>query len=201
MSLIRNEKKAIRQILLQKRANLSQQARIQASKNAAKLLSQSDYFQTAQHIACYMALPNEFDCQRIIETIWQANKKCYLPVISQTKELVFIHYKRNDALILNQYHIPEPVKNKPFLAKDLDLVIIPLVGFDRLGNRIGMGAGFYDRTFAFLKTQSHQSCRLIGLGYTFQEVNELPIEEWDIPLDGILTEHKLLFFKRDFGSF
>ena len=69
---------------------------------------------------------------------------------------------------------------------------MPLVGFDRLGNRLGMGGGFYDRTFAFTAKNSSPSPKLIGLAYSFQELQAIKPQPWDIPVSGIVTEKEYL---------
>ncbi len=80
-------------------------------------------------------------------------------------------------------------------AQELDLVFLPLVAFDRVGHRVGMGGGYYDRTFAFVQ-QMHHKPILIGLAYEMQQVDGLPFCTWDIPLDGVLTEKQLRLFQK-----
>lgn len=136
----------------------------------------------------------EFATDPLIETIWQAQKNCYLPVLAEEeKTLHFVLYEKSDNLIPNRYHIPEPAGKNFFPPTQLDCVFLPLTAFDRQGNRIGSGAGYYDRTFEFLKKTRIKPI-LIGLGYASQQVAELPQDAWDLSLDGILTEKELLFF-------
>jgi 5-formyltetrahydrofolate cyclo-ligase len=74
-------------------------------------------------------------------------------------------------------------------SRVLDVILMPLVAFDGQGNRLGMGAGYYDRTLAFLRHRRHwRKPRIIGLAYEFQRMPALPAEPWDVPLDGIITE-------------
>ncbi|MDR3478154.1 MAG: 5-formyltetrahydrofolate cyclo-ligase [Gammaproteobacteria bacterium] len=185
----------LRKQLREKRGQLDMAARRLASRQAAKLLAASALFQASSHIACYVACRDEFNTLPIIQLIWQSGKKCYLPVISKDheKQLDFFAYAENDSFILNQYGIPEPdtAKKIQFPGDQLDLVLVPLIGFDLRCHRLGTGGGYYDRSFAFLLTQPKpETPCLVGLGYEFQEINEVPVDSWDVPLDGVLTERK-----------
>lgn len=157
------------------------------AEHAADLLAASTLFQASQHIACYIASPEEFDCHPLIEMIWKKQKNCYLPILLQENELGFSHYLPQDPLAPNRYKILEPSHPQIFPKEELDLVLLPLVGFDFKGNRLGMGAGYYDKTFAFHKDKPF----LLGLGYEIQKIEEITADPWDIPLDGVLTESKL----------
>src|SRR3990167_4561071 len=111
--------------------------------------------------------------QKIIILPEFQQKQCYLPVLSspQKDHLEFYTYHSNDPLIKNQFAIGEPdIKKQHYLAtQDLDCAFLPLVGFDTKGNRLGRGAGYYDRTFAFLLNSIQKKPILIGLAYEFQK--------------------------------
>lgn len=109
-------------------------------------------------------------------------------------------YDEGDALEPGCYGIPEPVRGGSFPVEKLDMILLPLVGFDGEGRRLGMGAGYYDQTLAFVNKDSLQRPQLIGTGFAAQEVDRLPEDPWDIRLDGILTEEGLRFFTRQDGS-
>lgn len=94
----------------------------------------------------------------------------------------------------NRFGILEPAAiGAPMPAKQFDVVLVPLVAFDRAGNRLGMGAGFYDRAMAF-RLNNPKTLRplLVGLAHHFQEVNSLNAQAWDVPLDVILTDRELI---------
>jgi len=171
--------------------------RIQAGLAAAKLLLHSP-FQKQQHIACYAALPSEFDCQPIIEALWQTEKHCYLPLIEPrgNKELHFGLYRSGDKLRRNHYQVLEPEDPKEIrTAQQLDLVLLPLLAFDQAGYRLGTGGGYYDHTFSFLLQQQRPSKPLLfGLAYEIQTVDQLPHESFDVPLDGVITEKEVREF-------
>jgi 5-formyltetrahydrofolate cyclo-ligase len=104
-----------------------------------------------------------------------------------------LRYRSDARLLDNRYGIPEPsIQEQQLPAWAMQVVLMPLVGFDRTGNRLGMGGGFYDRTFAFKRNRIHARPLLIGLAHSVQEVAALPTESWDMPLDLIATEKELL---------
>ena len=99
----------------------------------------------------------------------------------------FFKWSFNDPLEINKYGIPEPVSKK---IKFPDIFLVPLVAFDNRLNRIGYGGGFYDRYLE--KIQKNKKIVTIGLAYSFQEIKRIPADKYDIKLDYILTEKKLL---------
>lgn len=149
-------------------------------------------FKESREIACYYPYSDEIDSRPLIEEIWRANKNCYLPVLAEgdAKTLHFARYQPNDLLHLNRYQIYEPEDKENLSPEKFDLVILPLVGFDPEGHRLGTGGGYYDRTFSFLIGKQLKKPILIGLAYELQLVEQFPHDAWDVPLNGILTEKK-----------
>jgi len=139
---------------------------------------------------------DEFDASPIIETIWQAKKHCYLPILSENDKnpLIFSRYNSGDRLHANRYSILEPVNIScnNILPENLDIVITPLVAFDLHGHRLGAGGGYYDRTFAFLQAHPRERPCMIGLAYASQQADSLPTDPWDIPLHFVLTEKEFI---------
>jgi 5-formyltetrahydrofolate cyclo-ligase len=116
-------------------------------------------------------------------------------VLTDAKSLNFTQFNASDELQPNQHSILEPVSTQHIVhANKLDLVITPLLAFDKVGNRVGAGGGYYDRTFAFLFTNPEKSPFLLGLGYEIQRCEDLHPEPWDIKLNGVLTEKSLVVF-------
>jgi len=102
-------------------------------------------------------------------------------------------YSANNLNTLNRYGIEEPnASDSPWPANAFDVMLIPLVAFDRNGTRIGMGAGYYDRAMQALAHQTSTKPYLVGLAHHFQEVSSLKRESWDVPLDAILTDHEFI---------
>ncbi len=127
--------------------------------------------------------------------IWEAEKICYLPVLTDARTLQFGQYCAGDALQPNQYGIPEPFNTQHSIQSErLDLVITPLVAFDMHGSRLGTGGGYYDRTFAFINTHPAKAPFLLGLAFSIQCCESIPTEPWDVKLNGVLTESTLSLF-------
>lgn len=150
-------------------------------------------FRNSRRIASYVPTDGEIDTDPIVERALQLGKRCYLPVLSRINHdrLWFAPRTTNTDYVLNRYGILEPLVASRLLvrAQDLDLILLPLVGFDEHGNRLGMGGGFYDRSLEFL-TRRHRwrKPRLIGLAFDSQKVDTLPQESWDVPLDAVVTD-------------
>jgi len=188
-----SSKSDIRKACREARKAVSSDARQQAGQSAAKILNEHPLFIRSQHIACYLATKTEFETQAVIEAVWKSGKVCYIPAVKKNKRLEFVAYQKNDKLEANQYGIFEPQnKENTISVNKLDLVMMPLTAFDLQGNRLGAGAGYYDKTFSFITEKS--ATILLGLGYECQKVNILPQDEWDIKLNGVLTERELILF-------
>jgi 5-formyltetrahydrofolate cyclo-ligase len=149
----------------------------------------------SQHIAFYLPNDGEIDPLPLIRFLERCGKQCYLPRLHPdgSNRIFFIRWRAGESLQKNHLGIPEPMIYKQKLpAWALQTVLMPLVGFDKQGNRLGMGGGFYDRTFAFKKIRPHSRPLLVGLAHSVQEVPSLTVESWDMPLDVIATEKELL---------
>ena len=193
--------RALRQQLRARRQSLDEHERYHRSDAAVRQLINHRIFRSAQHIACYLPNDGELDLTSLIEQCWVVGKSVYLPVLSSIhrNHLHFLPYSPDVELVPNQFGIPEPViRSRRMIAlQRLDLVLMPLVGFDASGNRLGMGGGFYDRSFAFL--QRHQVWHkptLLGVAYDFQQVDRLEARPWDVPLKGVVTETGVQVFRR-----
>ena len=151
-----------------------------------------------RRIACYLPNDGEMDLSVLIERLWRQGHQTYLPVLHGAK-LRFLRYCANTKLKDNHFGIPEPVSTGDDLCRPsrLHTVLMPLVAFDNAGNRLGMGGGYYDQTFAFKQRPGRAAGpRLIGVAFDFQQVDTLPSNDWDVALDGILTETALRSFTR-----
>jgi 5-formyltetrahydrofolate cyclo-ligase len=177
--------KTIRQEKLSRRANLTPQQVELASQQIAEQLFKTRIFQQSKTVACYLSVKNEVATDAIIEKIFQENKKCYLLKISETESgiMQLVEYEKNSTLIKNRFGILEPAEKKILtdLSK-LDLLIAPLVAFDKNNNRIGMGAGYYDRLLQGKQTKPFY----LGLAYAFQETERIEAQAWDVVLDQVL---------------
>lgn len=146
----------------------------------------------AHTVAVFLSFDGELDTQPLIEQLWQAGKRVYLPVLHPFSpgNLLFLHYHPQSALVANRLKIREPrldVRDVLPLAK-LDVLVTPLVAFDEDGQRLGMGGGFYDRT---LQNWQQHKIQPVGYAHDCQLVEKLPVEEWDIPLPAVVTPSKI----------
>lgn len=191
---------SLRKEIRAKRRALSPHQQETCAQQFADHFFKSHLFRNSDRIAFYMANDGELDPSYLMAAAWAIGKKCYLPVLMHLhdKSLLFASYEPDMPMNYNQFGIPEPAVSARhrIKARNLDLIIMPLVAFDKRGNRIGMGGGYYDRTLAFLnaRTQWHKP-RLVGIGYSFQEVSSINNESWDVPLSYIATEKKIISIK------
>lgn len=186
-------RKAMRRQLLARRRQLDKLCQQRAAQAVAQQVTRSAWFARARQIGVYLADRGELNPRPIIEAAWRCNKRVYLPVLMAMggNRLRFVRYRPETRLGRNRFGIWEPCGSnaKAIDPLRLDLVLTPLVGFDAAGHRLGMGGGFYDRSFAFL----NQRCcwrkpRLLGLAYAWQQLEQIPAEPWDVALDAVVTD-------------
>jgi 5-formyltetrahydrofolate cyclo-ligase len=185
---------SLRQRLRAVRRALTPAERRQAADKAAAILTGLPQFHAARRIAAYVAMDGELDPAPLIAAARAAGKQVYLPALPPDDQgpLAFQLYVADTRLVPNRLRILEPDAplTAAISATELDLVLAPLVGFDMSGRRLGMGGGFYDRTFAFLKDGRITQPLLIGLAYECQRVTELDEASWDVPLKAVVTEQQ-----------
>lgn len=187
-----DSRQQLRKRMREQRRALSAHERERYSIQLASRLAKSHVFRNSQHIAFYIANDGEIDLTPLMRVAWSMKKHCYLPILSPAfqRHLYFAEYNDGDVLKHNQFGIPEPAVSPRKWRKGsrLGLVLTPLVAFDENGNRLGMGGGYYDKTFAYLRHQTRwRRPRLIGVAYDFQRVRSLEFASWDVPLNGVVT--------------
>jgi 5-formyltetrahydrofolate cyclo-ligase len=189
------QRKAIRESMREQRTSLSAQQQLLASRKLCQVLMSQSWFQRARNIAIYLAHDGEIDPRVFADKALYRKKLCHLPSLHPVKEKQLWFADYDGPRIKNKYGIeePDPKRNQMFNANQLDVVLLPLVAFDPQGGRLGMGGGYYDRTFAFLNgRKGTQKPKLIGLAHHFQQVPQLPIESWDVPLNAIVTDEQVI---------
>ena len=191
--------KQLRKTIRVRRRQLNSHALISHSRLMARQANKCKALQVAERIAFYIATDGEMDPAPLIERAIKAGKQCYLPVLRQrpTNSLWFSRYDTKTPLKPNRFGIPEPDMHHQHTIspRGLDLILLPLVAFDLTGNRLGMGGGYYDRTLSFRLKRSHwKGPKLIGLAHELQCIDALPRNPWDVPLDGVITEHHFYRF-------
>ncbi len=183
----------LRRLLRQARRALSPQAQRRASENLYRQLAQHPLFRRARHIALYLPNDGEIDPGPLMRAAQRRGKATYLPVLSPwpCTKMVFQRVERHERLTPNRFRIPEPRRNaaRQRRAWALDLILLPLVGFDRYGGRLGMGGGFYDRSLAYRGLRKHwHKPALLGLAHECQQVDRLALASWDVPLEATVTD-------------
>ena len=185
----------IRQHMRKQRSKLSKGEQKLAALALKKQLLRHPVFIRSQRIAFYLANDNEIDPMPLLQAAWAMGKQCYLPVLHPFKSghLLFSRYRKHDKLIKNRYGIAEPrIRSQDQLKSSaLDLVLTPLVAFDNQGNRLGMGGGYYDRTFYERNNRNRFKPILIGLSHECQKVDLLAVDSWDIPVTAIMTDRQI----------
>ncbi len=186
----------VRKRLRAARRSLTPRQREAFAQALARQLGRHPLFMNSQRIAAYLPVDGEMDPMPLVWRAWELGKTIYLPVLVPFghNRLWFAPFHEGDPLVCNRFGIAEPARihHERANAIQLDLVLAPLVGFDPTGNRLGMGGGFYDRSFAFLNQRQHwKKPRLIGMAYECQRVPSLPHAPWDVPLHAIATEARL----------
>ncbi|GMG87831.1 5-formyltetrahydrofolate cyclo-ligase [Biformimicrobium ophioploci] len=183
-------KRVLRRRLRQARRALSRHQQRRASHAIVQRLCRLPAVIRARSIALYWPNDGEVDTRELVRCL--PGKCFYLPVLpaSARTQMQFLPWQGQVLRYANHYAIPEPTMGPAIEPLKLDLVLMPLVGFDPLGARLGMGGGFYDRTFARLHRLPGAGPALIGIAHELQKVDALPTESWDIPLAGIVTEQR-----------
>jgi 5-formyltetrahydrofolate cyclo-ligase len=186
---IAQQKRQIRQQIIQQRKNLTQTQLTTSAAACCKQVIQSRLLETAETVALYLQHIGEINPHPLIEVLWEQGKRTYLPVIGKDNNLTFVRYVKGGDLRLNQYGIAEPTSTETCSLANLDVICMPLVAFDSAGNRIGMGGGYYDRTLA--KRTSNSALITVGLAYQFQKVAKIPTTDWDQTMDWVVTDQKI----------
>lgn len=185
MTNSRRQKQSVRQILQARRRALSKQ---QLTKNSRLVVER-----VRNHILCqqkplncavYLPFNNEIDLTELLSTV--ANHQFFIPSI-KGRQMQFQRYEPQLSIELHRFGMRQPVFLENYAEPQLDICLMPLLGFDNDGNRLGMGGGFYDRYFA-----SNTACRLIGVAHQCQQYQPLPTESWDLKLPQIITEQQVL---------
>jgi 5-formyltetrahydrofolate cyclo-ligase len=181
------------------RQQLSQQTLKCHSQQVLRLAANYPPFMLNQRIAFYLAVRGEMDTAPLLQLALRTGKSVFLPILRKrpSRGLWFAPFTTHTGLTTNRFGIPEPKYNhrKLVMPWSLDVVFVPLIAFDKEGHRLGMGGGYYDRTFAFKTKRNHlKGPKLIGLAHDFQLQSQIPVMPWDIPLNAVITEAAIYNF-------
>ena len=137
-------------------------------------------------IGGYYPINYELDCLPALQKLLEKNFLISLPVVGDSNQMNFFNWSLDTHLKVNNLGIPEPVSKKIVYP---DLILVPLVGFDKNKFRLGYGGGYYDRYIE--KVSKLKKFKTVGLSFSFQEINKLPVNNFDKKLDFVITENKI----------
>ena len=191
----------MRKVLRQARRDLAPSQQESAAAGLLRQLLELDEFAKADKIALYLANDGEIDPRHVIQWCHDNSRQSFVPVVRQQdskNSLLFAPITPSSKFTENKFGIAEPLVGAEELlhARQLDLVLLPLVGFDQQGNRIGMGGGFYDTTFEFLKQAEVRHPALVGIAHEIQKVSQINAESWDVPLTTVVTDLNIYALSR-----
>lgn len=193
------QRSQLRKALKSKRNSLTADTQSKAADKVLLRAQEQPEITASSTIGIYFSVGAELHTMPLINYLLDAGKYVSLPVLHPfcPGHLLMLNYKRGDTLHSNRLRIPEPALDVtrvvPLTA--IDTLLIPLVGFDSNGNRLGMGGGFYDRTLQCRQQGKYPNLSVFGLAHDCQHVEQLPAAPWDIPVDGVLTPSRCWRFK------
>lgn len=166
---------------------LSEAERLSAAEEVFDRLEKTAAFLMADRILMYHSLPDELHTHSFLSK-WGGRKHFYLPRVNGV-DLEILPYDES-RLELGSFHIEEPSGQDLTDPSEIELIVVPAVAYDRRGNRLGRGKGFYDR---LLKTTRATK---IGIGYDFQLFDEIPVEPHDVGMDVVITQQSTIYIKK-----
>jgi 5-formyltetrahydrofolate cyclo-ligase len=182
------------------RAGLPDAERAAAERAIQLELRRLRLWQPGRRVAAFIGMPGEVDLRPCFTDAWRRGVRLYVPLILSLRagSMAFVPFDSDARTRRNGFGIDEPVVPiaRRVSALQLDAILVPLVGFDTNGHRLGMGAGFYDRALRrrLDRSQAFRRPRLIGVAYAIQEVDRIERAPWDVPLDAVVTEHGVRHF-------
>jgi 5-formyltetrahydrofolate cyclo-ligase len=187
-------RKALRSALRAKRRAVTPEFRAKAARQVARNVDRVFRLRPGMRVAIYASFREELDSAPLIALARRRGCRIFLPRIdTRTISMKFVEALAGARETTNHLGIVEPHGTQPIKARWLDLVLLPLVGFDVHGMRLGMGGGYYDRTFAYRNRHvAWRGPRLVGVAYSFQQVTSIGREWHDVPLDAVVTEERVI---------
>ncbi|HOX34381.1 MAG TPA: 5-formyltetrahydrofolate cyclo-ligase [Methanoregulaceae archaeon] len=185
---MREEKNRIRQQMREKKASLRPAERREKSREICRHVL--DVLQNGETVMVYSAKELETNTTPIITSLLAKNIPVVVPIIVKEDISLRLSYLRDPSVLVpSTFGVPEPIGNEiPADPADIGTIILPMLGFDRQGGRLGYGAGYYDRFLA-----KHPGIRKIGIAFSCQETERVPVDENDVRMNCIITEEGIVF--------
>jgi 5-formyltetrahydrofolate cyclo-ligase len=189
------DKERLRVRLQKSLLEMSEEERSQKSLKACKNLVSTPQFQRASTIMMYLSLPHEVDTTEAVLYSWQQGKTVVMPKVSwQQRHMIPVKINSLETGFSTEVSgLRNPITGVPMPIEEIDLVVAPALGFDKEGNRLGRGGAFYDRFFA----NEELNASRCGFAFAEQLVDFVPVEERDEPVDFLVTDKEVLYFKPD----
>ncbi len=191
-------KETIRKLVRKQLSAMSPTVAHTKSMAACKRLMTLPEFEKATTVMIYLPIPGEVDVSPLALRGWQEDKTIAAPKLAWDKRhMVPIQIRSLETgLVESRSYLREPADGEPVSLDMLDVVVVPALAYDRKGNRLGRGGGFYDR---FLATRDFKGVS-VGIAFREQVLDELPVGEHDVPVDIIVTDEEVLRFTRPAGT-
>jgi 5-formyltetrahydrofolate cyclo-ligase len=188
MDSLREQKENVRKILRQKKEALLPEDRLEKSQRICCHIM--EIIRDGETVMVFTSKEKEVNTRPLIMALFGKGNPVVVPIIVKEDVSLRLSYLRDfSALVPSTFGVPEPIGSEiPALAEDIDTIILPMLGFDRAGGRIGYGAGYYDR---FLS--KNPGLRKVGIAFACQEVGSIPVDENDIRVDAVLTEDGIVY--------
>jgi 5-formyltetrahydrofolate cyclo-ligase len=185
---MRELKNNIRQILRHRKDSMTPEDRLEKSTRICHHLL--ELIRDGENVMVYTSKEKEVNTAHLITALLERGNGVIVPIIVKEDVSLRLSYLEDpSSLVPSTFGVPEPIGSEiPARGDDVDTIILPMLGFDRNGRRIGYGAGYYDRFLA-----KNQKLRKIGIAFSCQEYENLPVDENDIPVDYIITEEGIVY--------
>ena len=189
---IQSEKQALRESILDARKNIKVQEKEKLDFEILTILLDLNKFREAKNIFLFVSLPDEVNTHAILDSAWKSGKKIALPRIEDGKlaKMEFYSCSGWQDLVPGPLGLLQPVPSCCPAERCPDLMLVPGLAFDRSGNRVGYGKGFYDRYFA---KSGRANTFLMGVAYSWQVLPTVPVENTDYPVNAICTDKGLIW--------
>ena len=178
-------KKKRREVALAKRNSIPAEVRKEKSRQITEHILQSDVYKKANYIFSFVSMGSEVETGNILKQAWQDGKTVAVPKTEKGRKMIFLRIDSFADLKEGSFGVMEPMTEEELIPKKEDLFLVPGALFDKKKNRIGYGGGYYDTYF-----EKYRGYRKIGIAFSEQITEtDIPTEEYDIPLDDIVTEN------------
>lgn len=191
-----NPKAAVRKLLRARRRALTPSERKAKSARAAHAVTRLAQFGAGKRVAMFLSFDGETDTRPLIAAARRRGVEIYTPVVADQRRGIIRFHRLTAATRAGTYGIQVPKRrSRPLPARWFDLIVVPLVGIDGCGHRLGMGGGYYDRALAFRRRRAvWKGPRLVGYAFDCQRADAVHARDWDLVLDALATESGIHIF-------